>query len=360
MKILLLGFAKLKYMPYANFYLDNIDKKKNDVHLLYWNRDLNDEDLSGFEDITLHEFRLYQEDNVAQRSKIKSFLRYRRFAKKIIKSNHFDFVIVLHTMPAVLLNGVLCGRFKDKFIFDYRDSTYERFSFFKKLISRIIEHSRFSFTSSDGFRKFFSDRAQKKVHTTHNILEDSLAHREYEKSNSDKIRVAFWGFIREEETNRALIEKFSRDLRFELHYYGREQKIALALKAYASEISASNVFFHGEYSPVDRYEFVKNTDIIHNAYAANNMMLAMGNKYYDALMFYIPQICVQGSFMGGLCVDKGVGYVCDICDDGLTQKIYEQYTSRDADQFNRMCDDELNRVMTEYKDGANELKQLFG
>ena len=44
MKILIMGFSKIKYMPYINFYLGNIDVAANDVHLLYWNRDLMPED----------------------------------------------------------------------------------------------------------------------------------------------------------------------------------------------------------------------------------------------------------------------------------------------------------------------------
>ena len=44
MKILIVGFAKIKYMPYLNVYLENIDRVKNDVHLVYWNRDMKQED----------------------------------------------------------------------------------------------------------------------------------------------------------------------------------------------------------------------------------------------------------------------------------------------------------------------------
>ena len=47
MKILIMGFSKIKYMPYMNFYLENINADKNDVHLLYWNRDLKPEDVSA-------------------------------------------------------------------------------------------------------------------------------------------------------------------------------------------------------------------------------------------------------------------------------------------------------------------------
>ena len=52
-----------------NFYLDNIDTKENDVHLLYWNRDLKEEDTSFLKNVTLHEFRCYQEDDVSKFSK---------------------------------------------------------------------------------------------------------------------------------------------------------------------------------------------------------------------------------------------------------------------------------------------------
>ena len=91
MKILILGFSKIKFMPYANFYLENIGVKKNDVHFLYWNRDLKEEDLSGYSGITFHEFKCYQEDDVSKLSKIGSFLKYRKFAKRLIKKGEFDF-----------------------------------------------------------------------------------------------------------------------------------------------------------------------------------------------------------------------------------------------------------------------------
>ena len=37
MKVLLLGFGKISYMPYMHFYLEHI--LDNEVHLLYWDRD---------------------------------------------------------------------------------------------------------------------------------------------------------------------------------------------------------------------------------------------------------------------------------------------------------------------------------
>ena len=61
MKILIIGFSKIKYMPYVNFYLDNIDLSKNEVHLIFWNKDRKD-DVIPKKDGIRHEFSLMQCD----------------------------------------------------------------------------------------------------------------------------------------------------------------------------------------------------------------------------------------------------------------------------------------------------------
>lgn len=353
MKILILGFTKLKYMPYMNFYLQNVDLEKNDVHVLYWNRDLQPED--AIDGVTLHEFRQYQEDEVSRLSKIGSFIKFRKFALTVLKKESFDFIIVLHSLPGVLIADKLRKYYKNRFIFDYRDSTYEGFAPFKKIVGGLVENSCATFVSSDAFRKFLPQAQSFKIYTSHNILTDSLGHRDEKEKNgqpSDKIRIAFWGFIRHEQINREIIEKISRDARFELHYYGREQETARNLKQFAAQLHADNVFFHGEYKPEDRYSFVRNTDILHNIYCDGNTMLAMGNKYYDGIIFYIPQLCMKGSFMAQKAAGAGVGLECDPYDDDFTEKIYAYYRNLDQKSFRSSCDNELQRILKEYESGV--------
>ena len=348
-------------MPYMNFYLENINPKKNDVHLLYWNRDLKEEDLSAYPEITFHEFNCYQEDDVSKLSKISSFIKYRNFASKILKNGNFDFVIVLHSLPAVLVANTLKKRYKNKFIFDYRDSTYEGFAPFKKIVGTIVKNSSATFVSSDGFRRFLPESEKDKIYTSHNLLTDSLSHRDEKRINgipSDKIRIAFWGFIRHEDINKEIIKKIAVDDRFELHYYGREQQIALNLKEYAKELSAENVFFHGEYKPEERYEFVRNTDIIHNIYFDNNMMLAMGNKYYDSAVFYIPQICMKGSFMGKMSEKAGIGFECDPNEVDFADKICNFLAKLNRKEFEKNCDSELIRIQKDVKSGSKIIQEL--
>lgn len=359
MKILIIGFAKIKYMPYLNLYLENIDREKNDVHLLYWNRDLVDEDTSKVENLTLHEFRYFQEDEVSKFSKIKSFELFGQFARKVMKEK-FDFVIVMHSLPGVILHHQLVKSFKNRYIFDYRDFTYEDIEPYKLIIHSLVNNSYKTFVSSDAFRKYLPKKADK-ILTSHNVVSSDIRESlKDEKIDYDgnRIRVGFWGFIRQEDLNRKIIESFSRDDRFELHFYGREQQTARDLKVYVKDNGINNVFFHGEYNPDEKIKIIRNTDIIHNIYDDKATRLAMGNKYYDGVVFKKPQICIEGSFMGEQAEKCGVGCTINPYSRKFTQDVYEYFQSIDFTVFSENCEAEKKRVLEENKKIIETIKSI--
>jgi len=362
MKILIAGLAKLKFMPYMRFYLNNIDVTENDVHILYWNRDLQLENTDYLEGIELHEFSCYQEDDVPKLSKIFTFRKYRAFALRLIKNEKFDFIFILHSLPGVLLRGCLTKYYSGRFILDYRDMTYETFSPFKKIVGKLVKYSCFTFVSSDAFRVFLPQSEKNKIITSHNLDIEALSHRggdSLSRTGSKRIKIVTWGFIRYEKLNLELIKKVAADFRFELHYYGREQQIARNLKKYAIDHEIPNVFFHGEYSPNDRYELVRNTDIIHNIYYGNNAMHAISNKYYDGVVFQTPQLCIKGSFMSEIAEEHGVGLACDPHDSDFTEKVYQYYMAIDHKEFKEKCDLETERVCSEYYRGCAIIKETI-
>lgn len=350
MKILIVGFAKVKYMPYLKLYTDNIDIDKNDVHIMYWNRDLKDENVGKLKGIRLHVFKKYQLDDVCKLKKIGNFLKFRKEEIKLLKKEKFDFVIVLHSFPGVLIAGFLKKHYAGRFIFDYRDMTFEKFIFFRNRIHMLVNNSYATFVSSNGYRKIIPKKSN--VYTTHNINIDVLkkGNNKPDYEGSNKIRMAFWGFIRHEKINREIIRKFAKDSRFELHYYGREQQIAINLRKYAKSISAGNIFFHGEYVPEDIISFAGKTDLIHNIYKDDNMMLAMSNKYYDGLLYNIPLVCMNGSFMSEMAEKAGIGRGFDPYDDDFTDSLYDYYINIDKKKFGFNVQSELKRVLEEYKD----------
>ena len=345
-------------MPYLNLYLENIDRESNQVHLVYWNRDIKDEDLSSLNNITLHEFSCYQEDDVSKFSKIGSFLKFRRFVKPLLKEN-FDFLVILHSLPGILLFKELTENYKNRYIFDFKDITYEKLKPYRAMIHSLVESSYKTFVSSDAFRKVLPERDKEKILTSHNIIasENSVFQKNPEKNGI--IRICFWGFIREENLNKQIIDAISEDNRFELHYYGREQQVAVNLKKYVEDKNCNNVFFHGEYNPADRLEIMKNTDIIHNIFADENMMSAMSNKYYDGVKFKIPQIVYRDSFMAKNAEKCGVGRGFNPSDPDFTQRIYDFYVDIDYDTFAENCDVEIKRISKENEKVTDIIRGLF-
>lgn len=348
MKILILGFTKIKYMPYLDFYLRNISHTEHQIDVLYWNRDLKSEPMP-YKDVNFIEFKALQKDDCARFLKIKNFVRYSLYCKKILKKN-YDRMVILHTFPGVLNWLTLIKKYKNRYIYDFRDVTYEQFPIYRKIIASLVRNSIFTSVSSDGFRKYLPKDCENKIFTNHNIIAESLQHRDAvsKQTKPSTIRIAFWGFIREENLNKQIIKSIAKDKRFELHYYGREQQIAINLKQYAQSIDARNVFFHGEYNPEDRYEFVKNTDLIHNLYSeTENMMLAMANKFYDGVIFYLPQICIKGSYMGKIVQENGLGFVVDVKNQCLLNDIYFEYNKINRKTFEKKCDICLQRFLNE-------------
>ena len=355
MKILIVGFAKIKYMPYLDLYLENVDRDKNDIHLIYWNRDLKEENLEKIEGITLHEFSSYQEDDVAKFSKLEKFKKFRDYATTVLKEG-FDFVVILHSLPGVLLSKELVSGYKNRYIFDYRDFTYENFLPYKSIIHTLVNNSYKTFVSSDAFRAFLPN--SKKIHTSHNILwRDIENEKDTRKTKGEKIRIGFWGFIREEKTNIKIIEKLANDERFELHYYGREQGVCEALKEYALK-NASNIYFHGEYNPDDRNNFVKNIDLIHNIYGDSNMNLAISNKYYDGMIYETPQLVMKNSYMCVLVNNNRIGKAVNPTDETFADEIFEYYKSLDKKTFKKNCRENLTKIKAQQKSVTDIVKNI--
>lgn len=358
MKVLLVGFAKLKYMPYINFYLDNFAKINAEIHVLYWNRD-EDKDISLPDGIIRHEFTLPQQDEVPKWSKIKSFLLFRKFFKETIKSDTFDCLVILSTLPAVILSDILCHNWKNKFIFDYRDYTYEWFYVYKRIVQRVVLCSKNTFVSSDAFREALPKTD--KILTTHNLQMQDLNYRNVRISlprEHAPLRLSFWGFIRHEEINKKIIQAMGNDPRFEVHYYGREQQTALNLKAFVAENNFQNVFFHGAYQPEERYTFAAQTDLLLNMYENDNATKrAMGNKFYDGIIFYLPQICTEGSYMGQRVKQKQLG-IATTPEDKLGDTIWGYYHSIKWQNYKQACDEELADILNEYQKGEEKIKRI--
>ena len=83
MKILMICIAKIKYTPYIDFYINNIDCKCNQVDVVYWNRDLEPENIP-YKNVNFIEFKASQIDESSKVLKIKNLIISRTYYEKDI------------------------------------------------------------------------------------------------------------------------------------------------------------------------------------------------------------------------------------------------------------------------------------
>lgn len=344
MKIAFIGLTKIQYMPYLWLYLKKIDNEQHDVHIVVWNRDLKN-DIKMDDNVKIHEFCYFMQDDVPKHRKINGFIRYRHYIRCFLSKESFDAIIILHSLTAVVLGLDILKEYRGKYILDYRDVTYERFPWFKRQISKLVAESYVTFISSDAFRNVLPSLP--KVHLFHNmdISEIQAFEKIFEKREkanlAQPIRLCFWGLVRYYNSNMALIRKLGNDKRFKLCYYGREQDIALRLKRYCQENKIENVYFYGAYNNHERFSFIREVDLVNNVYDLDDpaVPLAVSNKYYDAVLAGIPQLCTANTFQARLVMEHEIGFAIDPNEDDLAEKIFGYFSGieRERTAFSDRC-----------------------
>ena len=356
MKILILSSAKIKYMPYVNFCINNLDLSKHDVHFVYWNKDLCEEEIP-YKNIALHELRLKHDDDMPKPLKIFNFIKYRKFVLSILNKTDFDLIVIYYVLPAFLIFDKLHSKYKDKYIIDYRDITFERFNFYKKAVHRVISGAKATFISSDAFREFLPDTG--KIYTTHNILPETITQtRNFYKNNNLPLKISTWGFFRDTFVNRAFTKSINNDSRFTMFFHGDPKTAGKKLQEYCAEIDSKNISFSGRYNPSDKCKFGYDTDLLYNMFDNDKTKYALSNRFYDGIVFSIPQLCTKDSFMGEMVEKYGIGKQFDPKSPDFANEIYDYYMSLDTDEFNANCKKTLEKVLYEYNEAADFYRNL--
>ena len=352
-RVLLLGFGKISHMPYMQLYLDSFKEAR--IDLVYWDRD-GEPDADVPSRITsTFKFSGRMDSNLPGRAKLKQFAGYRKIANEVLKAGQYDLIVSMQAMPGLILLDKLITGYRKRYILDFRDLSYEHIPVYRKLIGVLARHSKLVFVSSNAFRAYLPKDIP--IYTIHNYLENSFGYIKCSSPRNERpLRVSYWGLLRGRDTNKRLISAIGNDDRFELHYYGRLGNEGKDIQAYSQEHHFVNVFFHGAYLPEERYRFIENTDILHNAFDLDRMMKnAVSNKYYDGVIFRIPQICTKGSHMGTLITQQGIGLAIDPAHEDIADMLWSYYHGLDRKQFASDCELVMQQVCAE----QSVVKQLL-
>lgn len=290
MNVLIVGCFDLLMHPYSDKYIEILKKNAIDYDLIYWNR-------SGDSNSDEHyiPFQFPLNTYSSRMSKFEGYIRYRRFVLKYLKSGKYDKVFFLTTQAMVFFFPLAFERYKKKYIFDYRDETYESNRIYRKIVQACIRNSYKTVISSPGFKEIFDASCVNKFVLCHNT-KGNFDNGFVTKIPSKKMRITYWGQIRLPEYFIRLIRVFENDSRFVLKFHGEGN--AESLIQYVKENKITNVFFSGRFEQNDIKRFASETDILLNCYSNDSYQKrALTVKMYEGICFGIPMLVQKDSFM---------------------------------------------------------------
>lgn len=306
-KLALIGFHNLHLMQFLYKYTDVLDAQGVCYDVLYWDRDIDD-------DIKVKPFKgrkiayRYKMSNYQPKyKKVGGFLGCIAYMTKMIRENKYDHMILLTTQTALPLHVLNRTVRKSKYIYDYRDLTFEKIGLCKAYIQKMISQSYFTAISSLGFTAVIGESS--KLLLSHNV--SRLKYEPIEKIPSDDLRFVFWGMIRQLEWNKKICDTFGNVPGIKLTYHGEGDYRKLAL--YCQEKAYRNIQFTGRYTTAEIPAFVQKTDILLNLYENDEKQkLATTVKLYDGIRYGLPMLITRDSHMAELMKDNPAVFSMDM------------------------------------------------
>lgn len=347
----------LKYCPYLKRYTSILEQSDIKYEVLYWNREAliskHPENYFGYKKKSKLNKSIYR--------KFFDFLGYKFWLNNKLAKNNYDKLVILSTLSGIISFEVLMSKYKNKYIFDIRDYSYEYNRIFYWLEKKIIKYSYFTSISSEGFKVFLPKEFDYvKVHNFNSI--DTKYTKYFTKKNKDQVINLVWmGAVRYFNHQVKIIDQLKNDSRFNMIYHGSGADLEDYIK-HCNVNKVRNITFTGEYNNEQKHELIAEADIINNSYMTDKIMevqYAISNKYYDGVVYKVPQLVEINTYKYNKVIDKGLGIGISPEDDNFADKLYNYYHNIDQEKFNENCRDALNEIIKEDEQYIKSVMNFF-
>lgn len=342
--IAIVHHGDLKYCPYVKRYIERLEYLHIGYKVYFWNRananlDLPDNYIS---------YNSFSKLSKSKLSKFFDFVRFRSWLVGKLKADKPEKIIVLSTLTGIMLNSFL-KKSKVEYMFDIRDFSYEHVKLFRMIEKQVVENSKVTTISSKGFKQFLPEH---KYVIAHNLNRNDIVDGAKFIRQSGKIKFVWNGLVRYFDFQKQYLNALKNDERFEIIYHGDGPELDCYRK-YCHEENIQNVFFTGAYNNRDKRSLLKNASILNNCYGfmedsyiQNEVKYAVSNRFYDGLIYHIPQIVEPTGFKANWTRDAGVGENF-YPDENFADKVYDWYNAIDEDKFNQQCNKALQSILQE-------------
>ncbi len=340
--IALIFCGDLKYCPYITRYIERLENAKADYRVFFWNRGQFELDLSD-------RYLWYDKGSKLTSGKLRKlfdFLGFRRWLFRQLRRCRPDGIIALSTLTGVFLGRALYRR-KGDYIFDIRDYSYEHIGPFFRIEKKVIKNSAFTAISSRGFTAFLPEHDYV---IAHNFNRNDRSAPAFFRKTDGPIRFVWNGVVRYFEFQKPYLNALKNDPRFEIVFHGDGPQLD-SFREYCRESGFTNAFFTGSYNNRDKEKLLRDADILNNCYgyvgrSGNEIKYAVSNRFYDGMLYHIPQLVEPQGFKSEWVNEAGIG-VSFPADESLADKLYEYYHGLNPVAFDDICEKELRRVTAE-------------
>ena len=346
----------IRYCPYLSRYTDRLKAADAEFEVLFWNRAALQLDVEK-------NYRYYDRpsaEDLGKARKLADFLGFRRWVKKQLSGSEPDGIVFLSTLSAVLLWDI-ARRYRKRYIFDIRDYSYEHIAVFRKAEAGIIRDSFFTAISSRGFRAFLPGHDYV---IAHNFNRSDMTEPFAFKKQKEPYRIVWNGTVRFFDYQKKYLDLLGNDPRFFMVYHGAGTDLD-RYRAYCLEKGIRNVSFTGPYDNRDKEKLVRDAAFLNNCYGGRDggrLKYAISNRFYDGLVYHIPQIVEEGGYKAGETKRLGAGLAVEPAKD-LGDRLCSYYRELDGETFDRACSSALKEIMEEddrYIQRIDEFAALFG
>ncbi|HEU8787401.1 TPA: capsular polysaccharide biosynthesis protein Cps4G, partial [Streptococcus pneumoniae] len=288
-------------------------------------------------------------------SKILGYVKFRKEIKKKLKENDYDMILPLHSIVSFILVDFLLFSFKNRYIYDIRDYSYEKFLVYRLVQKQLVKNSLMNIVSSDGYKFFLPMGEYFTTHNLPNMIELNEV-KQLKNNSTFPIQLSYIGLIRFQEQNKKIIDFFANDSRFQLNFIGTN---AGELREFCQEKNISNVNLVDTFQPKDTMSFYKNTDVVLNLYGNHTPLLdyALSNKLYFAALLYKPILVCEDTYMEKVSIENGFGFVLPMKDESEKDCLALYIQNLDRKQLIKNCDNFMDRISLEKQKTEIELEK---
>lgn len=190
-----------------------------------------------------------------------------------------------------------------------------------------------------------------KIITCHNIGNKFSEEKEIgDLKNKEKIIIGFVGGVRYFDENCKFIQIFANNPKYQLYYIGK-RNLDCDLEGYCKRNNIKNVVFKGEFKNEDKPEIYRKIDFINAIYGNKSLEVttALPNRLYDGILFKKPIIASEGTYLGDVVDEYGLGIVINI--NKPTKNIIEKFdkyiNNFDGVNFVKKCQEFKEKIFFE-------------